>query len=188
MRGGMVTSSTAAATGASGSKGEGEHCEASAECGSGLACFDRGGGATECGKVCCPGDNTCSNAQGCTCMPLVGEQEAVWGRCMDAQCNVLDPVASCSEGFACYVTSADGATTCLTPGSVGSGGACVEANNCAPGLFCAGLNPAARRCRRICGLGGQAPLCAEGEGHCEAQTYLRGTGLAGTGPGLCTGS
>lgn len=160
-----------------GSFGPGSPCVYVADCAPGLACFEtRGGGI--CGRICCPGDDTCVEGASCGGSGiLVDGTETSWGRCLPPRdCDVLRPEDDCEPREGCYIVDSAGNTECRVAGTGEAGAACSVQQDCSAGFFCGGIG--ATHCVRICRLDG-AP-CPDDEGRCVAQAH------SPAGTGLCT--
>jgi hypothetical protein len=162
---------------------DGDSCMGDLDCGAGSACF-RATGVTNgvCARVCCPGTGGCDVGERCSADGvLVSGVSTGWGRCaLRTECDVLMPDVVCATPIeGCYVvwprTASEPQAECDLAGSAAEGEACVEQNDCAPGLFCAGI--ASRTCVRICQLG-DTRVCAATMSRCVAQAYSPdGTGI-----------
>jgi hypothetical protein len=164
---------------AAGSLGPGAECATVDACAAGLACFDVDG-VGRCGRICCPGDATaCADGARCGGAGLLIDGAAtVWGRCLPRRtCDVLNAAASCEPREGCYIVDATGMTECRVAGSAGAGESCNVQEDCAGGFFCGGIG-SAKRCVRICTIGGDD--CPVAEGRCVAQVHTP------AGSGLCT--
>lgn len=156
---------------------EGTPCESDAACGPGLACFlKRELGV--CGRICCPAEDTCAADERCGGTGiLVSGVETGFRECLPPRpCNVLDADA-CEPMEACYVVSSEGDTDCRRAGDAELGEECVEPNDCAPGLLCAGFFE--QTCQRVCELGEEGS-CRADEGMCIAYAQ------SPPGTGICT--
>jgi len=159
----------------------GDPCIAVGECGPGLACFLDGRAGT-CGRVCCPGDESCEDGTLCVGLgTLVDGVGTDWWQCQGPRpCDLFAPLEVCEPGEGCYIVEATGDTDCRRAGTASLDEPCVESNDCAPGFTCGGLG-SARRCLKLCMLGDAgAGTCSSIEGHCRAQTYTP------EGVGICT--
>lgn len=156
---------------------EGTPCESDAACAPGLACFlKRELGV--CGRICCPSSDGCLTGERCGGTGiLVSGVETSFRECLPPRpCNVLSADA-CEPMEACYVVSSEGDTDCRRAGDAELGEACMEPNDCAPGLLCAGFFE--QTCQRVCELGEEGS-CRAGEGMCIAYAQ------SPPGTGICT--
>ena len=156
---------------------EGTPCESDAACGPGLACFlKRELGV--CGRICCPSADTCEADERCGGTGyLVSGAETSWRECLPPRpCNVLS-TTECEPMEACYVVSSEGDTDCRRAGDATLGESCIEPNDCAPGLVCAGFFE--QTCQKICELGASGS-CRADEGACVAYAQ------SPPGTGICT--
>lgn len=165
----------------SGVVADGEACDVDRICAPGLACFALASGPT-CAAVCCPGDDSlCPSGQRCGGDGMLASGVATsWGRCLDiTPCVLFESTCATREG--CYIVSSSGDTSCLLAGDRAVGESCdVDVQNqCAPGLFCAGVGEG--RCVRLCSLT-DGSTCPREEGRCIAQTY------SPPDTGVCVGS
>lgn len=156
---------------------EGTPCESDDACGPGLACFlKRELGV--CGRICCPSGDSCGASERCGGTGiLVSGVETGFRECLPPRpCEVLD-VDACEPMEACYVVSPEGDTDCRRAGESDLGEPCMEPNDCAPGLLCAGFFE--QTCQRVCELGEEGS-CRAGEGMCIAYAQ------SPPGTGICT--
>ncbi len=155
----------------------GAPCDALNGCAAGLSCFlKRDGG--ECGRPCCATGSACEPGESCGgANMLVDGSTTTFGECLPPRpCNVLSS-ASCEPSEACYIVSSTGTTDCLFAGEADVGERCAMQNDCAGGLFCAGISDS--MCVRICELGVEGS-CPAMEGSCQAYAQ------SPPGTGLCT--
>lgn len=171
------------ACGTAGEAGEGDPCEAPGDCALGLACFRVSDTEAACGRVCCGELDPCG-AHDQKCAPaqtLVGDLPTPWGRCVDrVDCDPRSSGGVCGEGQSCYVVSGSGSTDCLPTGEGLRAAACSRAEDCAPGLVCAGAGGAQRTCRALCDLGAEDTGCDAALERCVAYAYTP------AGAGVCT--
>lgn len=160
-----------------GSLEEGMPCESDAACAPGLACFLKSDLGV-CGRICCPSSDSCLTGERCGGTGiLVSGVETGFRECLPPRpCNVLSTDA-CEPMEACYVVSSEGDTDCRRAGDAELGEACIEPNDCAPGLLCAGFFE--QTCQRVCELGEEGS-CRAGEGMCIAYAQ------SPPGTGICT--
>ncbi len=157
----------------------GSDCTDTTECAPGAACFEVEG-VGRCQRICCPGDESaCDVEESCSGSGrLVDGAETEWGRCLPSRsCDVLDAAADCEAREGCYIVGSDGQTECRYAGAGGPGDPCVAQQDCGPGFFCGGVDPA-RRCRRICDA--RNDDCPIDEGRCVVQAH------SPDGSGICT--
>jgi hypothetical protein len=145
--------STSGACTSPGSSPAGGPCLASADCAAGLGCVESG--------ICRP--YCCSNLEACPndityCTPRFmhagdvppGVTIPAIPVCIPATpCMLLDD-STCTAGETCTIVRANGATSCVVPGTAVAGSACEHVEDCAPGHYCA---LEARTCQRLCRLG-----------------------------------
>lgn len=161
-------------TPAAGLKGQGQPCQAEAECAQPLTCLGAIGGSTGiCTRLCKPGPlDDCGKGFICLSNPM----SAAPGSCMkacatSAECAgpltcaafsfsatppaaggcfgwpACDPVGNtlCAPGQQCFLV--EGKSACATPGKLGKGAACdPKAMQCGPSLVCGTLKQCAPAC------------------------------------------
>jgi hypothetical protein len=175
----VLGSGGAMCTPSAGETEAGEPCEAYEQCAFGLACFATREGAALCDRLCCD-DADCLEWERCGAGEGHDGEQIAYGRChpAEARCDVLDPIATCEPGEACYIVSLTGGVGCRRKGEAEVDEACTHQNDCAPGLACRGLTST---CKRLCATDDDAS-CPEGEGTCLRSESL----LLPEGVGLCT--
>lgn len=163
-----------------GSGREGDACVLDGDCGSTLACFATATGG-RCARVCCALDAYACGVGTARCEApsmLVGGGMSMWGRCDEPHaCDVLRN-DECDPGEGCYIVSGSGGTDCRPAGATPVSETCVESNDCAPGLVCAGVG--VKKCARICSLAA-VDACAE-----IADTECRSYAYSPEGTGVCS--
>jgi hypothetical protein len=162
----------------------GDYCDATADCGPGLACFLAHGDG-RCAAPCCPSDaEACGVDERCGAPGiLVDGTPTQFYRCTGPRpCDVFAPQEVCEDTEGCYIVEPDGTTDCRPAGAGESGAPCVEQSDCMPGFFCGGLT--ALTCVRICELRASSGdrACPPDEGSCRAYSH------SPEGTGLCTPS
>jgi hypothetical protein len=163
--------------GTAGLSGPGADCISTMDCAAGLACFRRESGYGICGRICCPGGDTCVEGSICGgAGVLVDGTETSWGECLPPRmCDVLRPELVCAEREGCYIVDSAGTTECRVAGSAAAGDPCELQEDCAAGLFCGGIG--ALRCVQICMVGGDE---CPAEERCVRQAH------SPEGTGFCT--
>lgn len=158
----------------------GTPCETTMDCAPGLACFRTREGGGECGRICCPEADACTDGAVCGGSGVLVDGTATsWGWCLPPRtCDVLRHDEVCEEREGCYIVDAEGHTECRVAGTGGPGDPCEAQEDCQPGFFCGGIESTRGRCVRICRLG--ADDCPPAEGRCVAQRH------SPDGTGFCT--
>jgi hypothetical protein len=167
-----------------GSGGIDAPCLDGSDCQPGLACV--GNVAGRCRPYCCD-HSACRSVSGTHCSeePLLGVPE-VAGRapmvpvCVPAvECSLAEDypcvgnACACPDDTACMVVSAEGKTSCVTPGDGAQGEACP----CQWGHICSATS---NRCEKLCQTAAPGDAC--GSARCQAS----GTVLP-VGWGICVG-
>lgn len=158
---------------------EGELCQKSSDCGSGMACVihpdEKALNAGRCRSYCC-GGGSCESGTYCGLLPLFEPTKPFPDPlpipvCAPAtNCKLLTPGA-CGAGQACTLVN-EKTTTCGTPGTGVEGDKCP----CAEGYYCTPKNA----CRKLCHIGADQSDC--GSGAC-----VQGGSALPTGFGVCAG-
>ncbi len=158
----IPSSTTQCVVGSGGAKGQGDSCDHTAQCQTGLTCE-----AGWCSPFCCP-DNDLPCQDGICSIAINYDSGGYAFLCFyDSDCLFQ---AKCEPGFGCYVVDVDAGYAQCSPESgagAGEGESCTYLNDCGDSQMCNTDAPDNGLCRDLCdvgswqnltpGLGGCAP-------------------------------
>jgi hypothetical protein len=146
-----------------------ETCDASSDCGRGLACTEG-----RCHRLCCGGDwSACSGGQSCyrPYSLVVDDAGGPTGASLcypSSGCDVLDPNACRAEpNQSCQIVDPRGGVACAPSGTAQAGEGCGPSTPCAPLHLCVNSQDT-WQCRRLCRAaeGAPEPSCPPDGGVC----------------------